>query len=727
MTLTVQGEVERITFENEQTGFRVVRLREVSGAAGVSQLTIVGTMPAVGLGLRVRVAGRLEENKKHGTRLLVQSLVVVAPDTLLGVEKYLASGILPGVGETLAQRVVKCFGMDTLRVLDTQSHRLSEVPGFGKKKVDAARQAWSEHQVLSNTLLVLQEYGVTPALAKKIIDQFGERSAETVEHYPYRLALQVVGVGFRTADQIARARGLPHNHPERAQAGLFHQLIAARDQGHCFCDKELLLERTADMLNLPTEQLGPALDQLWLNQHVVIEDQRVFLRPLFEAEQRIATRVKKLTQASQQSASDFQVRLERFETEAGFTLAPSQRRAVALASEHKFVIITGGPGVGKTTLVKALLAVFGAKNLRIALAAPTGRAAQRLSESTGQRAVTLHRLLEVGGLGQKFGRNAEHPLECDVLVIDESSMIDVQLGASLLEAVPDAARVILVGDADQLPSVGPGAVLLDLIASQVVPVVRLSEIFRQGENSGIIENSHRILQGEMPQGASTKDGDFFVIRVPSPERSLLTLKELLLERIPQRFAVDPRRDVQVLCPMHRGTAGTLNINQVLQTALNPRATGVAVGEVEFRSGDKVIQLKNDYFREVFNGDVGEVVEVDVAQGTVQVRYEGEDGPRLVPYERGELGQLGLAYCISVHKSQGSEYPVVVLLLLSAHYMMLSRNLLYTAVTRAKRVCVVLTDERALSLSLAETRKESRATGLSARLNALLGSTERSAG
>lgn len=715
MTLTVQGEVERITYENEVTGFRVVRLGQVSGAPGNSRLTVVGVMPPLGVGVQIRAAGRLEDHKVHGAQLAVQSVVVVAPETLDGIEKFLGSGVLPGVGESTAKRVVKSFGLETLRVLDQQSHRLSEVPGLGPKKVEKIRSAWVEHQHSTNLLLVLQKHGITPLLIKRIVARFAERSAQIVEQHPYRLALEVSGIGFKTADQIARARGLPATHPERAQAGVMHQLTMARDQGHCYCDRGLLVERTAAMLGIDRAYVEPALDQLWAGERVVIEGERVFLRPLHAALERIALQLSRLLEAPGMAVPNWKKRLAEFEGKSSLELGAAQKSAVQSACENKLVIVTGGPGVGKTTLVRALLSVLDSKKVRIQLAAPTGRAAQRLAESTGKKAVTLHRLLEVGHVGKKFARNGQNPLECDILVIDEVSMIDVEMMDALLQAIPVAARLVLVGDADQLPSVGPGAVLLELIESGVVPVVRLTEIFRQGIESGIVHNSHRILAGELPEPARKDPDDFYVMRVGSSERCLETVRQLVTARIAGRFGFDPARDIQVLCPMHRGSVGTTALNQMLQVAQNPGRPGLKVAETELRQGDKVIQLKNDYDKLVFNGDVGEVEHVDFEAETLRVRFVSDDGARLVHYERSELTQLNLAYCLSVHKSQGSEYPAVVLVILKSHFMMLSRNLLYTAVTRAKKLCVVVTDDRALGMALSETRREVRATGLAERL------------
>jgi len=713
MTLTVQGEVEKISYENEETGFRVVRLGQVSGLTEHRQLTLVGTMPPLGPGTKVRAAGKLEQHNKHGLRFVVQSVIIIAPDTLAGLEKFLASGVLAGIGESLAKRLVKYFGLDTLRVLDEESHRLFEVPGLGKKKVEQVRQSWVEHKLTSNLLLLLQRHGISGHLTKKIAEQFGERAAEIVQRHPYRLALQVSGIGFKTADQIARESGLLPTDPERAQAGLLHQLLSARDQGHCYCDRELLLIKTADLLGIDQSYVEPGFDQLWASGRIVVEGENVFLDVLYAALKRLVEKGASLLNEPSAAVSGWQERLGDFEQRAQLQLADAQRHAVRAACEHKFVVVTGGPGVGKTTLVKALIEVLGGRQVRIKLAAPTGRAAQRLAESTAHPALTLHRLLEVGHGGGKFGRNAEHPLECDVLVIDESSMIDLELADAVLQAVPLVARVVLVGDADQLPSVGPGAVLLELIESGVVPVVRLNQVFRQGGESGIVECSHRILAGELPE--TKQQGDFFVIRTASHERCLSTVEELVSKRMAQRFGLHPMRDIQVLCPMHRGPVGTTQINHMLQRVLNPQRTGIKVGDTDFLLGDKVIQLKNDYDRQVFNGDVGQIEAVDIEAHSLDVCFSGEDGPRVIKYERAHLAQLSLAYCLSVHKSQGSEYPAVVVVLLKSHFLMLSRNLLYTAVTRAKRLCVVVTDDRALQIALSETRREVRATGLAERL------------
>lgn len=715
---TVLGEVQRVTFENEETGFRVIRLTHLSGIEGVTTLTVVGVMQALGPGTRVRVSGRLEEDPRHGKRLKADSVVVASPDTLEGLEKFLGSGVVKGIGPVFAKRIVKYFGVDSLRVLDTEPHRLAEVPGLGMGRVEQARTAWIEHTAVSNVLLALGAHGASPALAMKIVRHFGERAAEVVQQSPYRLAIEVSGVGFKTADRLARSQGLSVDHPERAQAGVLHELRALSDSGHCFCPREALVGRSAEMLEIDAGHVDAAIDALWAAGHLVVEGDAVFLSALHRAEVHVTSRIAELLSAPAALVPRLGALIEGFEKRTGLSLAPAQRRAVEAAGAQKVLVVTGGPGVGKTTIIQAILATFAGQNLRVHMSAPTGRAAKRLSESTGRRAQTLHRLLEVEGRGNKFARHRENPLESDLLIVDEASMIDIHLASSLLDALPNAARLVIVGDADQLPSVGPGAFLHDLIASNAVPVARLDVIFRQAGESGIVLNSHRILRGEEPEGSEDPEGDFFVIPCKDPDRAVELIEQVVTERIPKRFGFSPRADIQVLTPMHRGAAGTVSLNQVLQKRINPKGTALKRDDHEIRVGDKVLQLKNDYNKDVFNGDVGEVIGVDLVIPAVTVKFEVEDGTRDVVYEKAEISQLSLAYATSIHKGQGSEYPVVVIPLLTQHFVMLSRNLLYTAVTRAKKLCVLVADRRALSIALAETRKEERQTKLTERLQGL---------
>lgn len=711
--VTLLGEVERTLFENEETGFRVLSLHKLEGLEGHRHITVVGVLARVAVGTRARVSGRLEDDARRGLRVRADSLVPLVPETLEGIERYLGSGVIAGVGPGFARRIVGAFGVETLRVLDSTPERLTELKGLGRARVDKIRASWAEHRRLSNVLLALEGHGVSAALAERIVARFGDKAVEVVVSAPYRLALEVSGIGFKTADTIARARGIDAAHPERCQAGLLHELGEVTGRGHTRVVADVLFGRATTLLGVAEEHVKVALEALVGAERAVLEGEFVYPTRLHRAELRVAERMRKLLDAPDVPIVDLDERIARFEATSGITLAELQRRAVEAAATKKVVVVTGGPGVGKTTIVRAMVSVVGSERMRIALAAPTGRAAKRLTESTGQAATTIHRLLEVGPEGGGFARNRDNPLTVDLLIIDEASMLDLHLAESLLDAVPNAARVVFVGDVDQLPSVGPGAVLSDLIESDMVPVVRLDVVFRQAEESGIVRASHAILHGQRPRSAEDGKGEFFVAKVKDGARAEEVVAELVTERIPKRFGFEPLRDVQVLTPMHRGAAGTESLNARLRTLLRKGGDSLSFGGVTIGLGDKVLQTKNDYERGVFNGDVGEVTAVDAVEQSLLVRFD-QDGPE-VEYGRAELGQLVLAYATSIHKSQGSEYPVVVVVMLASHFVMLSRNLLYTAVTRARKLCVLVTDGRALGLALSETNKERRSTGLAGRL------------
>ncbi len=723
----VEGVVERITFENVESGFRVIKVA-VEGRG--ERVAVVGTFPSTPLGARVRVRGQLEVDGKHGEQLRAESLVELAPDTLAGLEKYLASGIIKGVGPRFAQRVVAAVGLATLRVLDDEPERLREVEGLGDKRRVALVQAWREQRATRDLMVFLQSHGASLALAMRIVRRYGARAMAIVSRDPYRLALDVHGVGFKTADRIASSIGIAPNSPERMQAGLLQAVHDVGEAGHVWTPLVEVVASATQMLGFAADDavtqahIERGLDALVLTGRAVIEpvgeERAVFAAEIHRAEIRLAQRFGEIARAPARPIAGAAAAIGAFETRARVTLAPELRHAVEEAARRQVLVVTGGPGVGKTTIVRAILAVLAHAGVDVRLAAPTGRAAKRMSEATGAEASTLHRLLDFDPKTATFKRDRHRPIEAGAVIVDEASMLDLPTADALAQAVPVGARLFLVGDVDQLPSVGPGAVLRDVIASGAVPCVRLRQIFRQAAQSLIVTNAHRINEGEPPIAPPAgANADFFMVERRDPERVRATVLELVTSRIPDRFGLDPVRDIQVLTPMNRGPAGAVALNEALQEALNPRGPQTAaVGGTEgehglrgYRVGDKVMQTRNDYEKNVFNGDVGRVASVDPADGVVRVRFDDKE----VAFEASEVRDLVLAYACTVHKSQGSEYPAVVVTLLTSHFVMLSRSLLYTAVTRGKRLVVLVGDARAVELAVAGNRSGLRRTQLAARL------------
>ncbi len=722
---TLEGVVERITFESPTSSYRVVKLA-VDGRQ--ERLAVVGNFPPTHVGARVRVRGRIEQDKKHGPQLRVESFIELAPDTLAGLEKYLASGLIKGVGPKLAQRIVTAFGLDALRVLEEDTERLREVEGLGDKRRAALVKAWQEQRALRDVMVFLQAHGASPALATRILRRYGPNAMNVVSREPYRLALDVRGVGFKTADRIAATLGVLPDSPERMQAGVLQIVHDLTDAGHVWTGLRDVVTAAAQMLALDGDdedvraRLDRALQSCMLMGRVVLEPLQgeedvtgVFAAEMHTAEVRLAGRLAEIASARRAPIDGVADAIAAFEARARVELAPEQRSAVEEAARRQVLVVTGGPGVGKTTIVRAILATLVRSGVVVKLAAPTGRAAKRLAEATGAEATTLHRLLEFDPKGMGFKRDRARPIEAGAVVVDETSMLDLPIADALAQAVAPGTRLLLVGDVDQLPSVGPGAVLRDAIASRVVATVRLQQIFRQAARSLIVTNAHRINAGELPVpgAADSKDADFFLIARRDPERAKATILELLTSRIPDRFGLDPFRDIQVLTPMNRGPAGAVALNQALQEALNPSGPSLVRGARSYRAGDKVMQLRNDYDKNVYNGDVGFVSSIEPEEGTLVVRFDGRD----VPYEASELDDLSLAYACTVHKSQGSEYPAVVIPLLTTHFVMLSKNLLYTAVTRGKRLVVLVCDPRALELAVQSglSRQPGRRTRLASRL------------
>ena len=712
---TVEGEVKSVLYEDAQKPWRVLRLRTPHG-----DLVTVGRFAEVSLGDRLRVVGRHENTERYGQRFLMDSYLEIEPDTLEGLVRYLGGGRFAGIGEASAKRIVDAFGLETLGVLDHTPHKLTTVGGLGKKKAVALGHAWGELRESRELELLLVKHGLGGSVARRIRDKYGVRSGDIVRHEPYRLARDVSGVGFRTADALARSLGIAADSAARVMAGVFHALSDARDDGHTRLPVHELFGRSRALLTVdgtpPDESaLERAVEALASEGAVITRTDRdvVFYAAagLDAAERAIAGDVARLMKVTDKPLAPIAHTLEKLAKQHALELGSEQLEALESARRERVLVITGGPGCGKTTLLRAILMHLASEGLRVSLAAPTGRAARRMAEASGQDARTIHRLLEVDPR-RGFQRGRMNPLEGDAFVIDEASMLDVPLAEALLGAIPDGARVLFVGDVDQLPSVGPGAFLRDLIASRWVAVSRLTKVYRQAEASLIIRNAYRLKNGEAPvTKIEGVDPDFFFIERQGSEAIAETIATVVAERIPKRFGFDPKRDVQVLVPMHKGAAGTVAMNKRLQELLNPVGDAVRRGEKVLRVGDRVLQLVNDAQKQIANGDQGTIVRLDREAQTVIVRFEDGEGSRELRYELAELDQLALAYACTIHKSQGSEFPAVVVAVAREHALMLRRNLLYTAFTRAKRLLVVVGEERALQLALRDDRIEERHTSL----------------
>ncbi|MRR34299.1 ATP-dependent RecD-like DNA helicase [bacterium] len=711
----LSGSVERVTFHSEETGFCVLRVK-VRGRK--EPVTVIGTAATVGPGEFVECLGFWHNDRTHGLQFKAVQLRSVLPGTREGIEKYLGSGMVKGIGPHFAKVLVKAFGEEVFEVIEQHPLRLLGLPGIGKKRMDLVTGAWAEQKVIREIMVFLQSHGVGTARAVRIFKTYGDESILKVTENPYRLALDIHGIGFKTADDIAERLGIARDSLIRARAGVRHTLQEISNDGHCAWPWQDLAEAAARLLEIQLPIIEEAIREEIAEENLVRDEidgrECLFLTPLHRAENGAAASVAQLLRgAPPWGEIDAAQAIPWVEKKTGLTLSPSQRSAVELALSGKVTVITGGPGVGKTTLVNSILKIIRAKQVRVTLCAPTGRAAKRLSESTGMEAKTIHRLLEFDPQSFGFKRGRDNPLETDLVVVDESSMVDIVLANRLLAAVPDHAALIIVGDVDQLPSVGPGAVLADIIDSGAVPTVRLTEIFRQAESSRIIVNAHRINRGELPLKAEgTALSDFYYIPAETPEEIHDKVMQVVTERIPNRFGFHPVRDIQVLTPMNRGGLGVRSLNVEMQQRLNPGAEpAVTRFGTRFAPADKVIQTVNNYDKEVFNGDIGVVREVETEEGVMRVDFDG----RPVEYEFGELDELSLAYATSIHKSQGSEYPAVVIPLAMQHYMLLERNLLYTAVTRGKKLVIVIGQVKALAMAVKNRRSTKRVTKLAARI------------
>ena len=702
----VQGVLERIVYENADTGFFVARLRD---STTDEQITFVGNLAAVSPGETIRLWGRWVNDARFGRQLRMERYETILPGTVHGIEKYLGSGLIPGIGPEYAKRLVKAFGVDTLRVISEEPRRLQTVPGIGQKRAKQLCAAWEKQRAVQSIMLFLQGHGIGASQAIRIYKQYGEKAAAILRENPYRLAQDIAGIAFRSADKIAEQLGVARNAPQRIEASLAYLLDRAGDSGHVFEQKDMLIRDAKELLEIQEETgaFEAALASLESRGLVMREDDSIFLTRLWQAETECARLFKRLIAATAETVPiKIDKAIEWVEATQSIQLSDEQREAVRTAIRSKVLVITGGPGTGKTTILNGILAIFNAKNVSMELAAPTGRAAKRMEATTGREARTIHRLLEFSPKEGGFQRNEARKLEAGLFVIDEASMVDITLMHSLLRAIPSEARLILVGDVDQLPSVGPGNVLLDVIASQAAPVVWLKTVFRQASQSGIVANAHRINKGEFPEFNST---DFFFVERKDPGQAMETIVQLAAERIPAKFGFDPKREVQVLAPMRRGETGVTRLNEALQEALNPG--GKRIERRPFGLGDKVMQLSNNYELDVFNGDTGIITLVDTELREVQIAYDD----RVVLYGFDDLDEVGLAYASTVHKAQGSEYPAVVMPMLNEHFLLLQRNILYTGVTRAAKIVVIVGDPRALGRAVRNIRPTQRNTRLADRL------------
>lgn len=699
--------VERITYQNAENGYSVMKVK-VKGYDDL--ITLVGNLLEVPAGSVLLCEGEWRVDKRYGQQFQCQTWEEVMPATAYGIEKYLGSGLVKGIGPKFAKLIVGHFGTDTIEVIETDIERLYEVPGIGKKRVEKIRESWEKQKDIKNVMLFLQGFGVSTAYAAKIYRQYGKESIDKVKENPYRLADDIWGIGFKTADGIARKMGYEMNDERRLRSGLIYTLNQLADEGHCYAEEQQLIATARQLLEADEECIRTAMTHAIETEDLMLDGTGIYLPPFYYAECGTANRLSTLVH-TKEVGSIFTARfdLAKLQRETGIEYDEVQVEAIRQAIASKVMVLTGGPGTGKTTTTKAIIAALQSAGMRILLAAPTGRAAKRMSEATGMEAKTIHRLLEYNPQ-DGYKRNDENPLEGDALIVDECSMIDIILMNNLTKALPTTMRLVLVGDIDQLPSVGAGNVLRDIIDSGVIPVVRLTRIFRQAQSSRIVMSAHAINRGCFPDISNGQHTDFFFMKQEEPEKVAETIVSLVRDRLPKAYR-QPTANIQVLTPMQRGVVGAANLNMALQQALNYNTAALVRGGYTYKEGDRVMQLRNNYDKDVYNGDLGYVRSVDMEERTLTVDFDGQ----LVEYEVSELDELTLAYATTIHKSQGSEYPIVVMPVLMTHYVMLQRNLIYTGITRAKKICVLVGQTKALAYAIHNMKVLKRNTRLKERL------------
>jgi exodeoxyribonuclease V alpha subunit len=718
----LQGQIERITYTNEENGFTIAKLK-VYGQREL--VTIVGNLMSPMPGEILKMKGEWANHPKYGEQFKIINYKTTVPATVYGIQKYLGSGLIKGIGPVMAKRIVKKFGKETLDIIEKDYEKLTEVEGIGEKRIAMIKNAWDEQKEIREVMIFLQTHGVSSGYATKIFKQYRDRSIEVVKENPYRLATDIFGIGFVTADRIAEKLGFDKNSELRAEAGILYVLHQLADEGHVFYPYEPLISKCQEILDVNRDIIVSAIGTITKDNRIVLEDlnedidefkenyKAVYLAKYHVCETSIAVRVKALINIPKTIRKiDSDKAIDWVQKQLDISLAEKQKDAIKCAIDNKVMVITGGPGTGKTTIINAVLKVFSKLPINIMLAAPTGRAAKRMNETTGHEAKTIHRMLEYSFRKGGFQKDDEDPLDCDLLIIDEASMIDTILMHYLLKAIPKEATFILVGDVNQLPSVGAGNVLKDIISSGVVPVVELNEIFRQAKESQIIVNAHKINNGIIPSlDSNQQDTDFYFIQKEDPEDVLRIILELAKDRVPNKFGFDAFDDIQILTPLHKGVVGATNLNVELQKTLNPGEDGVIRGNKNFRVNDKVMQIKNNYDKDIFNGDIGIISRINQEEQVVIITFDG----RPVEYDYADLDEIVLAYAVSVHKSQGSEYPAVIIPMVTQHYILLQRNLIYTAVTRGRKLVVMVGTKKALAIGVKNNKTEKRYTYLRQRL------------
>ena len=699
--------VERITYQNPENGYSVLKVK----VKGYNDLvTLVGNLLEVPVGSVLLCRGEWKVDKCYGSQFVAATWEETMPATVYGIEKYLGSGLGKGIGPRFARAIVQRFGTETIDIIETEIERLYEVPNIGRKRVAKIRESWEKQKDIKNVMLFLQGYGVSTAYAAKIYREYGKESIDKVRENPYRLADDIWGIGFKTADGIAAKMGYEKEDPRRCRSGILYTLGQLSDEGHVYAGEEQLVKTAGQLLEAGETAIRDTLAGMLQAEDLILDKDAIYLPPFYHAECGTSRRLRDLAESTGRSLFDGLFDPSSLTAETGIEYDEVQLAAIRQAVTSKVMVLTGGPGTGKTTTTQGIIAALKKAGLRVLLAAPTGRAAKRMSEATGMEAKTIHRLLEYNPQ-DGYKRNDENPLEGDALIVDECSMIDILLMNNLLKAVPVGMRLVFVGDIDQLPSVGAGNVLRDIIDSQRIPVVRLVRIFRQAQKSRIVMNAHTINQGRFPDTSNGRDTDFFFMREDDPERAAETIVRLVKERLPRAYRESPDR-IQVLTPMQRGVVGAANLNLLLQQALNPSGPSLGRGGYTYRQGDRVMQLRNNYDKDVFNGDLGYIREVDTEERTLKVDFDG----KWVEYDVTELDELTLAYATTIHKAQGSEYPIVVMPVLMTHFVMLQRNLIYTGITRAKKICVLIGAMKALAYAVRNVSVLKRNTRLRERLN-----------